>query len=49
MQTNDSRLHFKFGFPTVRRRRECSACGFRAATIEIPFDMAKDIFNEEDE
>jgi len=48
MQTIDSRLHFKFGFPTVRRRRECSACGFRTVTIEIPFDMADDIFNEED-
>jgi len=49
MQTNDSRLYFNFGFPTVRRRRSCSKCEFQTTTIEIPFDMAKDIFNEEDE
>ena len=49
MQTIDSRLYFNFGFPTIRRRRYCDKCEFRVTTIEIPFDMAKDIFNEEDE
>lgn len=49
MQTIDSRMHFGFGFPTIRRRRSCSRCEYRATTIEIPFNMAADIFNEEDE
>mgnify|MGYP003121419298 CR=1 FL=1 len=49
MQTIDSRMHFGFGFPTIRRRRSCSKCEYRATTIEIPFDMATDIFNEENE
>ena len=49
MHTADSRLYLNFGFPTIRRRRYCDKCEFRVTTIEIPFNMAKDIFNEEDE
>ena len=48
MLTIDSRLHFNFGFPTIRRRRHCSACGFRATTIEIPYDIAEEIFKEDE-
>jgi transcriptional regulator NrdR family protein len=48
MHTADSRLYLNFGFPTIRRRRYCDKCEFRVTTIEIPFNMAKDIFNEED-
>ena len=35
-------------FPgTIRRRRKCSKCRNRWSTIEIPYDIALELFKEE--
>ena len=47
MTAIDSRQHSLYGFQTIKRRRKCLTCDFRASTIEVPIDLAKDIFYEE--
>ncbi len=47
MSAVDSRQHSAFGFQTIKRRRKCPTCDFRASTVEVPIDLAKDIFSEE--
>lgn len=43
----DSRPHFAYGFPTVRRRRVCKTCDFKITTIELPIELGNDIFKNE--
>ena len=47
MAAVDSRQHSTYGFQTIKRRRKCLTCDFRASTVEVPIDLAKDIFSEE--
>ena len=47
MAAVDSRQHLTYGFQTIKRRRKCLTCDFRASTVEVPIDLAKDIFSEE--
>lgn len=50
-KTIDSRYARKFGFNTIRRRKECKACKRRWSTFEMPgevidyFKTIKDHFN----
>jgi transcriptional regulator NrdR family protein len=43
----DSRPHFSYGFPTVKRRRCCMHCTFRTTTIELPIEIGNEVFGEE--
>ena len=47
MTAIDSRQNLTYGFQTIKRRRKCLTCDFRSSTIEVPIDLAKDIFTEE--
>ena len=48
LKAADSRPHFGYGFPTIKRRRTCLYCPFKVTTIEIPIDVGNSIFKEED-
>jgi len=47
LKAADSRTHFAYGFPTIKRRRKCLTCDFRITTIELPIDVANEIFSED--
>jgi len=47
MMAIDSRQNMQYGFQTIKRRRKCLTCDFRVSTVEVPIDLANDIFNEE--
>ena len=47
MTAIDSRQHLQYGFMTIKRRRKCLTCDFRASTVELPMNLADDIFKEE--
>ncbi|QAX31288.1 NrdR family transcriptional regulator [Leisingera sp. NJS204] len=47
LAAKDSRPHDAYGFATVRRRRVCDSCGYRVQTVEIPADVADDVFQED--
>lgn len=47
LEVIDSRAHFSYGFPTVRRRRACTKCDFRVTTIELPIKIGNEIFKDD--
>ena len=48
LKAKDSRMHTTYGFLTVKRRRTCLYCDFRVTTVELPLNIANDIFLEGD-
>lgn len=47
LEVIDSRAHFSYGFPTVRRRRACTKCDFKITTIELPIELGNEIFKDD--
>ena len=47
LEVIDSRPHFAYGFPTVRRRRACTKCDFKITTIELPIELGNEIFEDD--
>ena len=47
LEVIDSRPHFAYGFPTVKRRRACNKCNFKITTIELPIELGNEIFEDE--
>jgi DNA-directed RNA polymerase subunit RPC12/RpoP len=43
-QVIDTRPHFKYGYPSKRRARQCPQCGLRRMTIEIPIEQGDKYF-----
>ena len=48
LQAKESRIHHKFGFSTVKRRRSCPKCDFRITTVEVPMEIANEVFSEDE-
>ena len=46
--THDSRPHTKYGFQTIRRKRKCVKCTYKAVTVELPEELGNSIFEEEE-
>ena len=37
--------HFKYGYPSKRRQRQCPQCGMRRMTVEIPIERGDKYFS----
>jgi len=37
--------HFKYGYPSKRRQRQCPQCGMRRMTVEIPIEQGDKYFS----
>jgi transcriptional regulator NrdR family protein len=46
-EVTDSRPRLIGSAFTVRRRKKCAGCGHRFSTVEVPAEMADDLFNDE--
>jgi len=47
LRTLDSRPHIRYGFQTIKRRRKCAKCNYRSVTVELPIELANQIFEED--
>lgn len=44
---SDSREYMNDFVRSTKRRRKCSQCGHRYFTLEVPFDLAEEIYQDD--